>query len=245
MARSSLALVYRAEDFDESKHPRRDDGKFGTGSGGSGTSKQDVSSLVEDLEDWNGDDLEREDVDDDVQSELDSQKERFESNFSDEEKSVVSDYTEDYFTDIRQAEIDGFTGDYGKDARVLSDAVRRESEESEPITLYRGLQLSPEQVESLISSDSIDLMATSSFTAKPSEALAFALGKSQGDGKPDPEKMQVVIVGSLRSMAVDNTRFDETESLVPAQKLTISDRYKYEIGPRGKKTSVLVLRVEQ
>jgi hypothetical protein len=260
---ASPTVLHLVGDFKEEDHPRSDDGKFGSGSGG-GSKKSKGSKSAEESKISAGEivkklaslpkskiDLSSGKISDSDSRELENQKSLAEENLSERETVLLDKFSRsDAFTAMRQAQVNGFSGPEAADSKALHEAILREEANSAPVQLYRGMLLDAAQVDALMSSGELKLNATSSFSASASIASDFA-GGTAGDAKDRDAarksgdysgvKLPVIISGQIKGMAIPGGQYEEErESLVSAKSLKIIN---HEVGDHPDLGKVLIVHV--
>jgi len=223
--------------------PRAENGQFGEGSGSGSRGSADRGSIDsragEDLSETS-EDIEDSGIAYDDQPILESAEEKY-YELEQSEQNAIANFTQEDFGDIREAQVSGVDS---RDASTIDRVASEAAAKAEPIQLYRGLTLSPEEADNLLSAESIALQGTASFSPVPKIALGFAAGKSQNEGKQDKSRIPVILSGRLRGLSIpkEATRYSERETIVPNQTLNIKDKAYYDHPRMGR---ILVLTVEE
>ena len=236
--------MYRCEaKFDESKHSRADDGKFGEGTGEpakeNSETRDSLDPKLRELPNPTPGWMNRGKSD---AKERTRQLEEFDYDNHPEARGSIAAYADSDSHEIRQAEIEGDKdGQFANDVRVINAAIAAALKTSKPVMQYRGMSLSPNEAKSLMSAKSFNLKAISSFTASVKQAMDFSAGKSLGEGKQDESRIPVVIYGKLKSFAIEGRHSDEVESLVPGRNLKIVSTSSF-VHPKYGTTLVLEVK---
>lgn len=232
-------------DFDESLHPRADSGKFGEGGGGAaaktpGRGSADKPAKAERApkqakpvspEDLNKalDALPKANINHSIlppstmdHVQYNNSLAQVNKNLAPHEHEAVAKYVGDDFAPMRKAQISGKPPDFVEPAHTLNSAMEREMKSSKPINIYRGMEISHEAANQLLTSKTMELKATTSFSLHGQEAMSFAgLGKT-GNKLVSNDRISVMIVGKLKAVALPGS--PESELVRPASKLRIVSR---------------------
>jgi hypothetical protein len=230
-------------DFDESKHPRSDDGKFGSGHGSSQSSndnaapEKSVADVRKRVSEYprTSVPLESSTVPAAAEAERRAQLQRSRGELSSIEHKALDSFMGGKFQDLRRAEIDGHPPDAAKEAKQLSRAIERFERKSKPTMCYRGLHVAPELAEKLMKADSFDGLATSMWSTQPSLGAQFSAGMSTKDRD---KSVPIVLAGELKGMAADGDY--GVEILMRNKTLKITGRERYEHPKFG---TICVLKV--